>query len=169
VIGSLSSGFMSDSSILGHRKDLTCLLFSLLLLPTFGVLVAMLSLHTATEDSLSPLSPNMYLLAGCMLLVGVGGSGPKTLIGLMVRNCVPGQHMGLAGGVLGFVGQLGGAAAGSGLGALVQTQGWGVFFPTLLGVAVLCSGLLGVFMWYESESDDKGGRGSLVNKRKKEN
>jgi sugar phosphate permease len=104
----------------------------------------------------------MTVLAVCMLVVGVGGSGPKTLIGLMVRNAVPGQYMGLAGGVLGFVGQIGGAVAGSGLGTLIQVYGWEAFFPTLLGVAGLCSGFIVVFMWYQYQGRDvrRSGDGS---------
>jgi sugar phosphate permease len=82
-----------------------------------------------------------------MLLVGVGASGPKTLIGLMVRDSVPVQHMGLAGGVLGFVGQIGGALAGRGIGSMLEVFGWRSFFPSLLGVAAVCSSVIVIFMW----------------------
>lgn len=166
MVGSLAAGVVSDWSLLDYRKDLTCLLFSSLLLPSYGLLVYTLALPLSLSLPLSvdssadtrvlPSSasaPSMFFLATCLALVGVGASGPKTLLGLMVRNAVPLQRMGLAGGVLGFVGQLGGAAAGRGLGSLVELQGWGVFFPTLLGVSGVCSGVIAVFMWYEKKTN----------------
>jgi len=147
VAGSLASGVISDMRIMNHRKDLTCLLFSLVLLPTYALLSITGLPDTDMHGVASALS-NTGWLSVCMLVVGIGASGPKTLIGLMVRNFVPMKHMGLAGGLLGFIGQIGGALAGSGMGIMLQTRGWVVFFPMLLTVAVMCTALILAFMWY---------------------
>ena len=146
---------------MNHRKDITCLLFSALLLPSYGFLAWTLrDPHSSLSLPLPfPLAaedpPNLPLLAACLLVVGVAASGPKTLLGLMVRNAVPLNRMGLTGGVLGFVGQIGGAVAGSVLGSLIEVHGWEVFFPTLFGVSCLCSGVIVVFMWYEKKEKEK--------------
>lgn len=153
MAGSLASGVVSDMRIVNYRKDLTCLLFSLLLLPVYLILA--MSLADRQVEHTVEMLPSMYLLLGCMLLVGVGASGPKTLIGLMVRDSVPVQHMGLAGGVLGFVGQIGGALAGRGIGSMLEVFGWRSFFPSLLGVAAVCSSVIVIFMWNLRVSKDR--------------
>ena len=147
MAGSLASGVVSDMRVLNHRKDLTCLLFSLVLLPIY----ALLSIRTLPASELVDGAPSIGYLSVCMLLVGIGASGPKTLIGLMVRDFSPMQYMGLAGGLLGFIGQIGGALAGSGMGTLLQSHGWEVFFPTLLASGVVCSALILGFMWCASD------------------
>lgn len=166
MLGSLAAGVVSDMSLVGHRKDVTCLLFSALLLSSLAFLSIILS---DTHSPFTPSAPSMLLLTGCMLVAGVGANGPKTLLGLMVRNAVPVRRMGLAGGVLGFMGQIGGAVAGSGLGSLVESKGWGVFFPTLLGGACLCSGAIAVFMWYEKVKEKTGSSCSRQSNFKKIN
>lgn len=163
-MGSLACGVVSDMRVVHRRKDLTCLLFSLLLLPVYGLLTAVLPASSATgsgSDSDSDSAPSMWLLVCCMLLAGVGASGPKTLIGLMARSAVPLQHIGLAGGVLGFVGQLGGALAGSALGSVLQVRGWRAFFPLLLAVSGLCSALILACMCLSGGAEEQAGRDSI--------
>ena len=148
-MGSLGCGILSDMSIVGYRKDLTCFIFSLVLLPVY------FALFYATWNSTNYLhyEENVqynFLLSVGVLLLGVGSSGPKTLLGLMVRNFVPATYIGLSGGLLGFTGQVGGALAGSGLGTLLQTHGWGCFIPILFFGAASCSASLLLFISYES-------------------
>jgi sugar phosphate permease len=85
-------------------------------------------------------------MATSLFLIGVGTSGPKTLIGVSVRETVPFRAIGLAGGILGIVGQLGGAAAGVVLGFALQHYGWEVFMPLLLASSVACAILLLLFI-----------------------
>ena len=81
------------------------------------------------------------LMSFALFLIGIGANGPKTLIGVSVREIVSENTVGLAGGLLGIVGQIGGAAAGIAIGYLLQNFGWGVYIP-ILGMSVIVSGIL---------------------------
>ena len=50
----------------------------------------------------------------CLFFMGFGINGPKTLLGVMVRDLVPREVSGTIGGIFGLVGQLGASASGVG-------------------------------------------------------
>lgn len=79
------------------------------------------------------------LLSLCVFCIGAGLNGPKTLLGMCVRDEVSRDAQGLAGGILGIVGQMGGASSGVVIGSLVQANGWSIFIPILFVVSILCS------------------------------
>jgi sugar phosphate permease len=85
-------------------------------------------------------------MSACLFLIGMGVNGPKTLIGVSVRESVPSSAIGLAGGILGIIGQVGGAAAGVVLGFALQSYGWGIYMPLLFISAVLCAVLILLYL-----------------------
>lgn len=50
----------------------------------------------------------------CLFLMGFGINGPKTLLGVMVRDLVPREVSGTVGGVFGLISQVGASASGAG-------------------------------------------------------
>lgn len=72
----------------------------------------------------------------CMFFIVMGISGPKTLIGMAMRDQVPNEATGIAVGVLGLFGQLGLSLAGSGLAIMIERYGWKVY-PGALAIAAL--------------------------------
>ena len=50
----------------------------------------------------------------CLFLMGFGINGPKTLLGVMVRDLVPRGVSGTVGGVFGLISQIGASASGAG-------------------------------------------------------
>lgn len=77
----------------------------------------------------------------CLLFLGAGISGPKTLIGIAIRDIVPADSAGVAGGVLGLCGQLGLTLAASGIALTLQTYRWSYFIYILLVSSILLSGV----------------------------
>ena len=57
-------------------------------------------------------------------LVGVGVHGIKNLAGLYAAEVAPTRAVGLAGGIVEVLGQLGAGVAGAPVGALAAEQGW---------------------------------------------
>lgn len=50
----------------------------------------------------------------CLFLMGFGINGPKTLLGVMVRDIVPREVSGTIGGIFGLISQIGASASGAG-------------------------------------------------------
>lgn len=50
----------------------------------------------------------------CLFLMGFGINGPKTLLGVMVRDLVPREVSGTIGGIFGLISQIGASASGAG-------------------------------------------------------
>jgi MFS family permease len=120
---------------------LSCLSLCLLLLSPYHYL------SLVPDILLRSLLPSQGLLLSlCLFLIGMGVNGPKTLLGVSVRESVPSSAIGLAGGILGIIGQLGGAAAGAVLGSALQTHGWGIYLFLLFVSAAACAVLILLFL-----------------------
>lgn len=63
---------------------------------------------------LEKFSGSLGLSRICLFFMGFGINGPKTLLGVMVRDLVPREVSGTIGGIFGLVGQLGASASGVG-------------------------------------------------------
>ena len=108
-MGSMSAGAVSDM-LLFQRRDVTSCVYAALCLPaTLGVMLCTIVIkHTpyppTSNDSVSQVfSLSHMCLAVCMFCIGVGINGPKTLVGMCVREGVPAKRVGLIGGILGTI------------------------------------------------------------------
>lgn len=73
-----------------------------------------------------------------LFLIVASINGPKTLIGIAIREIVPGDSAGLVSGFVGLVGQLGSTLAGSGIAYTLQIYGW-ESYPIILHIASFTS------------------------------
>ena len=87
------------------------------------------------EDNLN--SQSSIQFSCFMFLIVASITGPKTLIGINIREIVPEQYGGLATGVIGAIGQLGSIIAGSGVALTLQHFGWQCYLTILLIASLL--------------------------------
>lgn len=121
------------SDLLRGRRDVTSALFAALCVPP------LLSLASRPSPASTEALVSEYLwLSVAMLLVGVTINGPKTLATVGVRESVPEEIGGSVCGLLGLLGQLGGAVAGAPLGHVIEVFGWS-YLPVVLGSSMACS------------------------------
>ena len=101
LAGSLACGAVSD--VLGGRRCLAALLFACVCLPGYWA-------FPLPPDPLTFVAHHIYTydarLRFALLAMGFGINGPKTLLCIAVRDVVPKEAVGVAGGVLGLVGQV---------------------------------------------------------------
>lgn len=159
ICGSVMAGYCSDLVIVGKRKDIVCWLISLVLLVSIGLLLwgSPLDLEGSIASSLC-LHHISYNVG--MFFLGFGTNGPKSLIGLLVRESVPLEYFGIAGGILGLVGQVGSALAGHSLGTLLQSFGWNIFFPILFYVSSIFSASMFAFIFFKDKEESINGNKS---------
>ena len=74
------------------------------------------------------------VLVVLLVVAGLGVSGVKTLAGLHVAEHSPRSTVGLTGGLVELLGQVGAAAAGWPIGSLSSSAGW----SAAMGVFVVC-------------------------------
>mmetsp|Transcript_9965 Transcript_9965/g.15036 ORF Transcript_9965/g.15036 Transcript_9965/m.15036 type:complete len:425 (+) Transcript_9965:78-1352(+) len=141
-VATLLCGVLSDKYF-RDRLDLFCLLFSVLMFPALILLpISGYIPPIEGEDIQSRMTPAVLLACGCLFLMGAAINGPKTLIGIAVRQLVPPSSAGLASGVLGIFAQIGGTAAGSGMAYMLQHYKWDCYIPCLFIISTVLSGLL---------------------------
>jgi sugar phosphate permease len=92
----------------------------------------------------APLALRFHLAFFCL---AAAIHGPKTLIGIAIREVVPAEAAGMASGVVGVVGQLGSTLAGSGIAYSLQLFGWESFPSILWWVSCATLLLYGVSYW----------------------
>lgn len=164
--GSFLSGIVSDG--LDGRRPLTAALFAitavpaLLLFPTTQLMEANAAqtilpsgAFLRTDGRLDsvlvlgiPLGVQAmeYFARGCLFLAGMGLNGPKTLLGVCVRDMVPSAINGTVGGLLGLVGQLGSILCGVMIGFFVDhvVNGW-LLLPYAYTLSLMVS--IALLLW----------------------
>jgi sugar phosphate permease len=134
LAGALLCGVTADSYFQGSL-DLFCLLFSLCL-P-----LSLLSLPSPTTATAADTSLPIFYLAFFFIVAAI--NGPKTLIGIAIREIVPPESAGLASGVVGVIGQLGSTLAGTGIATSLLHFGW----DSYLLILYLSSGIASLLYW----------------------
>jgi hypothetical protein len=86
-----------------------------------GSLISQIPLNSIIRNTLSACSPKFGLFLGsigiakiCLFFMGFGINGPKTLLGVMVRDLVPHEVTGTVGGIFGLIAQVGASVSGAG-------------------------------------------------------
>lgn len=87
----------------------------------FGSYIAGLPLNSVIRNIIYVYKTNIRLFAGpvgiakfCLFFMGFGINGPKTLLGVMVRDLVPIEVSGTIGGIFGLIAQIGASVSGAG-------------------------------------------------------
>jgi sugar phosphate permease len=73
--------------------------------------------------------------------------GPKTLIGIAIREAVPTEAAGMASGVVGVIGQVGSTLAGSGIAQALIIFGWASYSTILCSASCVTLLLYAVSYW----------------------
>ena len=138
VFGTLSAGIVSDRLGGEGRRNLTSLIFNI-------VLCISLTLFAAVPSGTPP-----FVFITILFAVGFAVYGPKTMCGIAVRE----EHKaaaGSAGGFLGLAGQVAASMAGYPVGKLVSAFGWnGAIFGAIV------ASILGCFFFLYLAYDEKG-------------
>lgn len=87
----------------------------------FGSFISKIPLDSIIRNTLSACSVKFGLFSGsigiaklCLFFMGFGINGPKTLLGVMVRDLVPLEVSGTVGGIFGLIAQVGASVSGAG-------------------------------------------------------
>ena len=123
---------------------------------TLGVLPGLVVLWGVPEAGAQGAASHSLLLGlGSLFTLGVAANGPKTMCGIAVRETVPMEAGGTAGGVLGLAGQIGASLAGYPLIKLQNQFGWAGVFAGLLGAVLLALLLLLPLVFGRNARDKK--------------
>jgi sugar phosphate permease len=164
-VATLLSGVVSDKWF-SKRLDLSCFIFSILAIPALLLLLLDSSSHVddvLAADSFDVLAgPTVFGMdyeelraCGCLFLLGTSISGPKTLIGLAIRDIVPPSATGGAVGVLGLFGQFGLTLAGSGIALLIDHCKWKYYLHFLMAATVLSTCIFGASILIRKRGEDE--------------
>ncbi len=124
IPGTLLCGWVSDRIFAGRRAPATILFMALTLV---GLVVYGLNRH-------GPL----WLDVAALIAIGFFVYGPIMIIGLHALDLVPKKAAGTAAGFTGFFGYVfGSAIAGTGVGWIADTWGWGGVFATMVVCCLL--------------------------------
>lgn len=87
----------------------------------FGNFIANLPMNSVIRNIIYVYKTNIRLFVGpvgiakiCLFFMGFGINGPKTLLGVMVRDLVPIEVSGTIGGIFGLIAQVGASISGAG-------------------------------------------------------
>lgn len=87
----------------------------------FGSYIAGLPMNSVIRNVIYVYKTNIRLFVGpvgvakfCLFFMGFGINGPKTLLGVMVRDLVPIEVSGTIGGIFGLIAQVGASVSGAG-------------------------------------------------------
>lgn len=130
IAGGITAGWLSDSLFKGRRGALACLY----MLALMGFLFYFWLVPAGHE----------FLDFCAMLAVGFLVYGPQVLSGVAAADFSSKKAAGAATGLTGTFGNLGGAFAGIGVGAIAQIWGWNggfLFFVACALLGALCFGL----------------------------
>lgn len=159
-MATLLSGVMSDRWFPNH-VDVSCLIFSAMAVPALFVLllspssianVNMVTNPTISYGNIFGMGLPELRVCGCMFLLGASISGPKTLIGLAIRDTVPPSATGMAVGVLGLSGQLGLTLAGSGIAIIIERYKWNYYLHYLVGAATLSTCIFAALVLFQKDT-----------------
>ena len=120
--GMLAAGWITDN-VFGGRGARTCL-FYMALCTAAAVLLWRLPLTSGAQA------------ASVMMLVGFAIYGPQALVGIAVANLGTKHAAATAVGLTGLFGYLSTTVSGWGVGKVVDTFGWSIFFEGLLGFSI---------------------------------
>ena len=87
---------------------------------------------------LEKFSGSLGLSRICLFFMGFGINGPKTLLGVMVRDLVPREVSGTIGGIFGLVGQLGASASGVGKCTVTTFPVFHTLIPSFIYYYLFC-------------------------------
>jgi sugar phosphate permease len=136
LAGALLCGVTADSYFQG-ALDLFCLLFSFCLPLSLLVLPSPATALASDMDTFLP----VFALAFFFIVAAI--NGPKTLIGIAIREIVPPESAGIASGAVGVIGQLGSTLAGSGIASCLFHFGW----DSYLLILYIASGIASLLYW----------------------
>ena len=135
-LGSLAGGMLSDRLFDGRRAPIIGGFSFFAIIP-----ILLLSSPPVSSPFLMWVLPPL-----CYFLFGVFSFAPHVLIGLFARELCRPIVQSTAGGVVKFLGQVGGAMAGAPLGVVVDMYGWGVGLK-MIGVFAFGAGAVMVPLW----------------------
>jgi OPA family glycerol-3-phosphate transporter-like MFS transporter len=139
VLGSFSAGIISDKIFRGHRSPVAMTLYFI----EAGVI-----LIAAVVIAMGAVGPTpMGIFIGCMflILVALTANSTHAIVGTAAPMDIGGRKMaGFASGVIDSFQYYGTAIALPITGRLIQTYGWGVWYPTMASFGVIggCAMLL---------------------------
>ena len=88
---------------------------------TLSSFISNIPINSIIRNTLSACSTKFGLFSGsigiakiCLFFMGFGINGPKTLLGVMVRDLVPLEVSGTVGGIFGLIAQVGASVSGAG-------------------------------------------------------
>jgi MFS transporter, OPA family, sugar phosphate sensor protein UhpC len=136
-VGSLVAGWVSDKIYNGKRAPVIGLAMGGCVVP---LMFLMQGSHGFPDAIVGYVPPVCFFLLGCFSFT------PHVLLGLMARELVSPKAQTTSASVEKFMANLGGAMAGSPLGYVVQTYGWGGGLQVLSTASVLGFGVM-VPLW----------------------